>query len=124
MTATRAGLVALILAPVIWTLHFAAIYGLHGLACGRGIMAGWIGWVIVLATILAAAALAAVTWPTLRHARRGDESAPSFLNHVGLLTCIIVAVALAWNTLPVLLVPACGGPVGLEPILLGELGAR
>ena len=108
--ATKRGLTALILTPIIWSAHFLVIYVLNALACARGFGPGWVQWGIVIATLAAAAGLLAVTLPTLPHARRGDEAASPFLNNLALLMNLLIAVALAWNALPALLVPACGSP--------------
>lgn len=111
--AARYGLTVLIAAPVVWSVHFLFIYGLNALACARGIGAGWVDAGIVAATFLAGAGLAGMLVPVIGHARRGDEAATPFLNHVALITGIVVGLALIWNMLPVLLVPSCPTPATL-----------
>lgn len=105
---TRIGLVAAILAPILWAAHFLFIYVLNALACERAIGKGSVLTGIALATAIGAAALAVLFVMNLRRARLGEEAAPAFTNRLGLLICGITFVALAWNALPVLLVPACG----------------
>lgn len=105
--ASNAGLRAVILAPVVWAVHFTVIYVVNALACARGIAAGWVPLAIALATAPALLALLLLAQAAWRRARAGEEEAAPFLGHVGVLLCTLTLVALAWNVLPVLFVPAC-----------------
>jgi hypothetical protein len=108
--ATRKGLTASIAAPVVWALHFTAIYVINALACARGIGAGHVPLSIAIASVPAFAAILYLTGLSWRRARPGEEEAEPFLNWLGFLLCALVLIALTWNVLTILLVPACGHP--------------
>lgn len=83
----------------IWALHFGAIYGLTGLACARGwqemVPAG-----IALATVVAfllALAVLVVGW------RRRAQ----FESWMAAGIAALALVAIAWEAIPVLMVPLC-----------------
>jgi hypothetical protein len=106
--ATRQGLTAAIVSAVVWALHFTAIYVINALACARGIGAGYVPLSIAVASVpafLAVLYLTALSWP---HARPGEEESEPFLNRLGLLLSTLTLLALTWNVLTLLLVPACG----------------
>jgi hypothetical protein len=105
--AARVGLLVAIAAPIIWAVHFTAIYVINALACARGIAAGDVPLIITIVSVPAAVALlwlAHLAWP---RADAGDEHSEPFLNRLGLLLCTLIGVAFVWNLMPVLLVPAC-----------------
>ena len=86
---------------VIWALHFAAIYGATALACARGLpqlVAPAVGW----ATAAAVAALAVVLV-------RGYRRRQVFERWLGAALAALALVAVAWEAIPVLVVPPCGG---------------
>jgi hypothetical protein len=83
-----------------WALHFAAIYGLTGLACARG-MPGAVPWAIAIPTVAAAAAATAV----LVLARRRRDS---FEHWLAAAAAGLALTAIVWEAIPALLVPACG----------------
>lgn len=87
------------MAIVVWALHFAVIYGTTGLACARG-APGMVPWVIGIATLLAAAACSAIF---VMHARRRG----AFRHWLSAGIAAMALLAIVWEALPVLLVPAC-----------------
>lgn len=115
-------LVALLGAPVAWTVHLLAAYGLVALDCstrwsgGRGA----VGALTAVALLGAGASglLARRLWVRARaadrpaddawDARMGDRtSRVAFLMLVGLVLAVLFAVAIAYQAAPVLLVPVC-----------------
>jgi hypothetical protein len=92
---------------VIWGAHFTAIYAFAALACARGFaQTQWLGaniivWVIGGATLIALAAILVMLIPALRAAR------DSFENWMTAAVAALALVAIVFETLPVLMVPAC-----------------
>jgi hypothetical protein len=84
---------------VIWGLHFAAIYGLTALACARG-MPAWPPLVVAIATTVALVALAVVFVRGWR--RRGE-----FEWWMSAAAAAFAIVAVVWEAVPALIVPAC-----------------
>lgn len=101
-------------APLVWAAHFLAIYAFTALACARKDTAGWFGvgtvpWFVSAATLVAAAVLL-LTIGIAVHDGRRSASSPEPSPFVHWLTAAIaglVLLAVVWETLPVLLVPAC-----------------
>ena len=105
--------------PLTWAAHFLACYGLVSLACVRGLFP--LGTVRALLLVVSVAALVLIAWlgwrswrkwsPTRERIARqpsGDaESRDAFLGHAGLLLAIVSFVAVAYVTLPVLLLAEC-----------------
>jgi hypothetical protein len=91
----------------IWALHFMAIYTFAALACARGFGgARWLGipattWVLGAFTAIALVAAAAVIVSTLRARIAG------FAGWMTVSVAALAALAIAWEALPVLLVPPC-----------------
>ena len=106
--AARAGLTASIVSPLVWAVHFTAIYVINALACARGIGAGYVPLAIAIASVPAFLSVLYLTWHSWQHARPREDEAEPFLNRLGLLLGAMILIALAWNLLTVLLVPACG----------------
>lgn len=102
----------LVAGPLVWAGHFLFIYALNGVRCARpGMEAFWLGialpsWAIGIAGLLALAAIG------LFHSRlRAHLSASGdarFLRSVAGGLNLLSAVAVSWQTAPVLLLPACG----------------
>jgi hypothetical protein len=98
--------------PLIWALHYLFIYSVHGVMCARpGIHTAWVGvpasaWIIVAAGLVALAAMGVI------YARLRDRMPPladaSFMPWLAGALSLLSAVAVVWETVPVLLVPACG----------------
>ncbi len=101
---------------LIWALHFAVIYSFTALACARGFWeASWlgvgvVGWAIGMATFVAVLAVSAIGVQALRSARsRGaQENAMAFVHWMTMGIAWLSLVAIVWEAVPVLLVPACG----------------
>lgn len=93
--------------PLIWAAHFVFVYSMHGVACARPAwQASWMSlpvsaWIIMAASLLALLAMAFAHF-RLRHS--GDDR---FLSRLAAALCLLSAVAIIWETLPLLWVPAC-----------------
>ena len=105
-------LLFLIAGPMIWLAHFLFIYTVNAVACARPGLAGtWMGlpassWLIVTGSALALAGMAVATW---RQRQRVQAlGAPEFHAWLTAALCVLSAVAVIWETLPVFLVSACG----------------
>ncbi|MDR6787144.1 putative Co/Zn/Cd cation transporter (cation efflux family) [Sphingomonas sp. BE138] len=94
---------ALVLPPVAW---FAFEQGLPALLHARCDLAGW-GLVWGAASLVACALAAWLARPLAR--RGGDLLATSWLARLALVLAGIFAVAIAFQTLAILLVPPCVG---------------
>lgn len=97
--------------PMIWAAHFLFIYSVHGVACARPMLYGaWLGapvsaWIIVAASVLALAAMGLIFLRLRTRLRRsGDRGFPSWM---AAALSLLSALAIVWETIPVLLVPAC-----------------
>ncbi|OGB21206.1 MAG: hypothetical protein A3I66_02425 [Burkholderiales bacterium RIFCSPLOWO2_02_FULL_57_36] len=97
--------------PLIWAVHFVAIYGFIGIVCARPAMnLVWLGigiatWGVIGAGFAAIAAIAAVY---LRIKPR--DAAPdnrSFIRWMSLTLSLLSAIAVVWETMAIFLVPAC-----------------
>ena len=99
---------------VFWAAQFTIIYGMTAVACARGwwrislfgldiVRAG-----IAAATLLAFAATALVLWQALARSRAArNESSELFVATVTLWVCGLALVAIVYNGLPPLILPAC-----------------
>ena len=83
----------------VWALHFAVLYGFTGLACARG-WAGAVPWVVAGATLAAVAALGLAGWR--QWPRRGE-----FIGWMSLAVAGLALIAIAYEAVPVLIVPPC-----------------
>lgn len=82
---------------VIWALHFTAIYGFTALACARDFGAG-APWVIGAATAVAALLAAALILANLN---------AEFMRWMTAAVAAAALVAIVWEGIPALMVPAC-----------------
>jgi len=105
-------LLLLFTGPIVWGLHFLAIYGFTGVACARPgagpqwLGLSWQGWVVIAASLVAAAVLLAC----LRARPRSNlVHNREFLRMTGLALNGLALLAIAWETLAVLLLPGCWG---------------
>lgn len=98
MTFARAGLL-MAAGALAWATHFAAIYGFTGIACARG-MAGAVAWAIAASTVVAAGVAIAVMVACLRQRE-------SFEHWLAATLAGAALVAILWEAIPALLVPAC-----------------
>jgi len=84
---------------IVWGLHFAAIYGATGIACARGApQAALVA--VALSTLLAVALLLPIiVWNWRRRAQ--------FESWFAAATAALALLAVVWEALPALWVPAC-----------------
>ena len=99
---------------VVWAVQFTIVYGLTAAACARG----WHGHAllgldvvragIAAATLVALVATGLVLWRTLARRKHapGDES-ERFIAAVTLWGCGLSLLAIAYNGVPALILPAC-----------------
>jgi hypothetical protein len=83
---------------IVWAAHFGLIYGIAGFACARGYGEA-VPWTIGAATLVAAAAAGAIILAHL---------SPEFTRWMTAAVAGLALVAIVWEGLAVLLVPACG----------------
>jgi hypothetical protein len=103
---TVSNLVLLVAGPVVWAVHFLAIYGFTGVVCARpGVDAGILAWGVPVAGAAAIALLGLLVLGARRAASR-DGQRP-FTHQVGQGLAAFAALAIAWETLPVFLAPPC-----------------
>ena len=101
------------IAPAVWALHFLAIYGFTALACARNAPTGLLGihavpWLVGGATVVATSLLLSTIWTAVRNGRhRASTDATVFVHWLTAATACIVLIAIAWETLPIFLVPVC-----------------
>jgi hypothetical protein len=85
------------LGVILWALHFTVIYGFTALACARGFGAS-ASWVVGVATVVAAAAALALIVTHL---------STEFTHWMTAAVAALALVAIIWEGLPALMVPAC-----------------
>ena len=97
--------------PLVWAVHFLGVYGVVGIICARQLHGvafsglGIVSWVVAAAT---AVSIAAVVLLTLRDARRQlPHDNPSFTRWTSAALGLLSIVAIAWEAMAILLVPAC-----------------
>ena len=86
-------------APLVWALHFTALYGVTAVACARGVSA-LIPGAIVIATVVAMAAMLAIV--KLAHRARDH-----FIRWISRSLAGLGVLAIVFEAVTVLLVPAC-----------------
>ncbi|MFC7517581.1 hypothetical protein ACFQUU_21445 [Herbaspirillum sp. GCM10030257] len=98
--------------PLVWAIHFLLIYGLTGIVCARpGLQPEWLGigilgWGIAMATIIAIGGILAIHLRIRR--MRNDSADNDFIYRTSAWLGVLAGIAIVWEALPVLLVPACG----------------
>ena len=98
--------------PLIWAVHFLAIYGFTGILCARPpVTTNWLGhgvavWAITAASLLALAAMAAVF--LLAKPRDAAQVNLVFVRWMSASLSLLSATAVIWEALAVFLVPVCG----------------
>ena len=99
------------IAPVVWALHFLAIYGFTALSCARpdGPGSAIVPAFVITVTIAAVAVLGATIVLAMRDHGRSHEvpGVWRFVHGLTSTTAALVIVAVVWEALPVLLVPVC-----------------
>ncbi len=95
--------------PIIWTVHFLAIYSWTGVLCARPswatdrmIVSG-----IVLVSVAAVAAITLIHVRIWMHTAQPMADA-GFLRRTAAALGLLSALAIVWETLPAYIVPACG----------------
>lgn len=97
--------------PLVWAVHFLAIYGFTGIVCARSLAgASWLGiglatWVIGGAGVVAIAAIALLCLGVKPNAATPDNR--SFVRWMAIGLGLLSITAIVFETLTVLLVPAC-----------------
>lgn len=98
-----------LIGPIIWAIHFTALYLTHTLVCvslSRDAPA-LIPIIIGVATLLAAAPiLLFLFWPRLLARLHGDSH--TFLRATLKLLLVLSLVAIVWGGISAFMVPACG----------------
>ena len=101
----------------IWAGHFLFAYGLTGLICARPAWAEaqlfgapLLPLAIILGTLFALAAIAAVLMAALAHREPVKVRLGPFLRALTLGVAALALVGIAWNGLPVLFMAACRQP--------------
>jgi hypothetical protein len=96
--------------PIVWAVHFLAIYGFTGVMCARPRwqQMEWLGyaivrWGVVAAGLLAAAGIAAF----LVQARRPELLAAGIPARMASGLGWLALLAIAWETAAAFVVPAC-----------------
>lgn len=99
-------------APLIWAAHYLFVYSVNGIACARPEwQSTWAGmpvssWIIVAASVAALAGMGAIHLHSRN--RLPALASPGFLPRLSGALSLLSAVAVVWETIPVMLVPACG----------------
>jgi hypothetical protein len=100
---------------LIWALHFLIVYATTALACARGFAdaslfgIGVVQLTVLVATVAGLVAVGAITLAGFRWARRTDDAGASFVRWLTGSIALLSFLAIAWDGLPALLVPACPG---------------
>ncbi len=109
----------MILAPIIWAVHFCLCYGTAAVWCAKvGAEIGTLRLILGLFTIVALALIAVVAWRAWRrwnyakgqdydHAAADTENRRQFLGHAGFLLSGVSAVGVIYVTLPAFLAGGC-----------------
>jgi uncharacterized membrane protein YbhN (UPF0104 family) len=121
-TGTGTDLWRVIAAPIVWALHFLFCYVYGAIYCaksGRDASLDGPTLVIVIATAVALALIAASTWHLWRVRGRSltdndfefehntPEERHRFLSHVALMLCVLSAVAVLYVAIPMLYLTTC-----------------
>ena len=104
-------LLSLLAGPLAWAAHFVFVYALNGVFCARPALhglwaeAGLAAWVILGAALAATGLIGWVNWRQRRRWPRTDDAGffPWLAGALGLLS----ALAIFWQSVPVLWIPAC-----------------
>ncbi|WP_262270178.1 MULTISPECIES: hypothetical protein [Microvirga] len=117
MTRRRTGQVALMLAGLLaWAVQFTVIYGATSTLCGLDradatlLGTGAVQAVILITTFAAfLAAAAALSWSLRTQRRMSGQAAPAdrFMTQAGALIGGLSLIAILWQGLPALILPAC-----------------
>jgi hypothetical protein len=107
----RAVFFAVILAFVVWALHLVAIYGVGAVLCAAAPMRrGTVDPELVFVVVATAAALLALVGVLARVAIARPEPSLKmtvFGRRLAAASCVLAMIAVLWQALPAILVPAC-----------------
>jgi hypothetical protein len=103
---------------LVWAAHFALIYAVTAVVCARGLQDqrlwgfGALPLSITLATVAAlAAALVILLIGVRRYAtaepRHDERPVDAFMDYTTVTIAALSLVAIAWNAVPILIVPVC-----------------
>jgi len=103
---------------LIWAGHFAVVYGVHAVACARGLHErtlfgfGMVPFVITVATVLAllgSLTVLAIALRDLRTLRSHDDATDSqrFLTYTSATIASFSILAIVWVAVPAAIVPPC-----------------
>ena len=121
-TGTGTDLWRVIIAPIVWAVHFLFCYVFAAVYCeklGRDAPLDFATWVIVGATIVALALIGLSTlhlWRVrgrsltdndLEYEHNTPEERHRFLSHVALMLCVLSAVAVLYVAIPMLYLTSC-----------------
>ena len=96
--------IALVLPPVSWYVFEVGLGSVLKVRCAP--VGDWLGLAWGVASLVACGVAMALAWPCARPA--GDQTPPrAWLSRVALLLAGIFALAIAFQTLGVLIVPSC-----------------
>ena len=106
------------LAPIVWAAHFLAIYAFTALSCARAGTSVWytpaaVPWFVGAATLVASIVLLWTITSTLRAGwnprSQAAVQAPTrdFVGWLSAALATLVLVAVLWETLALVWVPAC-----------------
>jgi hypothetical protein len=118
MIGRRTAQVFLMLGGLIaWAMQFTVLYGATSTLCGRGwagatlLGIGLVPFVILAATLVTLAFATTLLIVLLRDTPQAPDHAASatdgFLNRVGVMISGLSLVAILWNGIPALILPAC-----------------
>jgi amino acid transporter len=112
-------MIGMVAALLVWAVHFLAIYGAQATACVRAApdtelfgqpLVPTLVLGLTAVALLAVAAVGLLAWrrlPSGMTAQAGEEQ-PRFLRWLTVGTALFAALAILWETLPVLVLPPCG----------------
>jgi len=95
--------------PILWAVHFTAIYGAQSTMCGRDLPAP-VQTVVLGTTIAALIPLAAITaWPAWasRLLRKRNAEIPHALVAIARWLSLLSAIAILWAGATALWIPPC-----------------
>lgn len=92
--------------PVVWAVHFLAIYSFTGVICARpALPTSLVTWGVTLAGVAAIAVLALLfLWV---RPRAPDADDRHLVRQVGIGLAALSALAIVWETLPLFLAVPC-----------------
>jgi hypothetical protein len=91
---------------LVWAGHFLLVYVATALLCARTSAGAFIPFFILLATVLAVAALAAVAVLARRRLRH-ESSGRRLLARLAIFGAAIALVAVIWQAMPAGFLPSC-----------------